>query len=73
MIAEVQKLLSLHKKQVIMKLTDNSPMPFGTHKGTKMANVPAKYLLWIYEQNLDVMNYIKENMEVLQKEVNKRK
>ncbi|MFV0329969.1 MAG: putative quorum-sensing-regulated virulence factor [Dysgonomonas sp.] len=56
-----------------MKLTDNSPMPFGVHKGTKMANVPAKYLLWIYEQNLDVMNYIKENMEVLQKEVNKRK
>jgi len=56
-----------------MKLTDNSPMPFGTHKGTKMANVPAKYLLWIYEQNLDVMNYIKDNMDVLRKEVMKKR
>lgn len=56
-----------------MKLTDNSLMPFGVHKGKKMADVPGKYLLWIYEQNLDVMNYIKENMDVLQQEVNKRK
>ncbi len=56
-----------------MKLTDNSLMPFGVHKGKKMADVPAQYLLWIYEQNLDVMNYIKENMDVLRQEIKKKK
>lgn len=56
-----------------MTLNDKSPMPFGAHKGKKMADVPAHYLLWIYEQNLDVMNYIKENMDALLKEINKRK
>jgi len=28
-------------------LSDTSPMPFGKHKGTNMANVPAAYLLWL--------------------------
>ncbi len=56
-----------------MKLTDKDPMPFGVHKGIKMANVPAKYLIWIYEQNLDVMSYIKENMDAIRLELNKKK
>ncbi len=30
-----------------MKLTDDSPMPFGKHRGEKMADVPASYLLWL--------------------------
>jgi uncharacterized protein (DUF3820 family) len=30
--------------------TDKSLMPFGKHKGTALANVPASYLLWIYDQ-----------------------
>jgi len=33
-----------------MKLTDESPMPFGKYKGEKMANVPASYLKWIYDE-----------------------
>lgn len=33
-----------------MKLTDESLMPFGKHKGEKMANVPASYLLWLYDE-----------------------
>lgn len=53
------------------KLTDESIMPWGIHKGTKMANVPASYLLYMYDNNkcdLPVKEYIKENLEVLKKE-----
>lgn len=54
------------------KLTDNSPMPCGKYKGEKMANVPASYLLWLYENNKcshQVREYIKDNHEALIKEV----
>ena len=56
-------------------LTDNSLMPFGKHKGQKMANVPADYLLWIFENNKctqEVANYIKENMDTLTFETNRK-
>ena len=52
-------------------LTDNSLMPFGKHKGTKMANVPASYLIWIYENNkcsIEVIKYVRENLDVLKEE-----
>jgi hypothetical protein len=49
-------------------LTDQSLMPFGLHKGTKLANVPASYLLWVYD-NLtlrpDLKKYIDENRDAL--------
>lgn len=32
------------------KLTDNCPMPFGPHKGTKMANVPDRDLKNLWER-----------------------
>ena len=53
-------------------LTDESLMPFGMHKGTKMANVPAKYLLFLYDNNKctsQVKDYIVENLDVLKLEV----
>jgi len=53
-------------------LTDESLMPFGMHKGTKMANVPAKYLLFLYDNNKctsQVKDYIVENEDVLRLEV----
>ncbi len=31
-------------------MKDTDPMPFGKYKGTKMANVPDSYLLWIYNR-----------------------
>lgn len=52
-------------------LTDNSLMPFGKYKGTKMANVPASYLIWIYENNkcsIEVIKYVRENLDVLKEE-----
>lgn len=54
------------------KLTDNSPMPWGKFQGVKMANVPAKYLLWLNDSgkaSSDVKNYIIENLDVLKKEI----
>lgn len=50
-------------------LTDKDAMPWGKYAGVKMANVPASYLLYLYENNKcsgDVKEYIKDNLEVLQ-------
>lgn len=63
-----------------MELTDESLMPFGKHKGEKMANVPASYLLWIYDEwtlpnprfgfvHKEVKAYIEENLDALKKEI----
>lgn len=64
-------------------LNDESPMPFGKHKGVKMANVPADYLLWVYEQikryapnkmtlaQKDIKTYVEDNLEVLKSELKK--
>jgi uncharacterized protein (DUF3820 family) len=43
-------------------------MPYGSHKGTKMTNVPAQYLLWLYENNKcsgEVKAYIIDNLDIL--------
>jgi len=58
------------------KLTDNMPMPFGKHKGEAMANVPASYLIFLYDNNLpdgNVKAYIEENMDALRKEITEKK
>lgn len=58
------------------KLTDNSIIWFGKYKGTKLANVPAGYLKYIYDNNyctLDLAKYISENMDVIEKEINENK
>lgn len=57
-----------------MKLTDESIMPVGKHKGKPMQDVPAEHLIYIYENvncfgNIAVKNYIAENIEYLQMEV----
>lgn len=49
-------------------LTDTSLMPFGKHKGEKMANVPADYLIWCFDNNKcnpAVRAYISANEHVL--------
>jgi uncharacterized protein (DUF3820 family) len=56
-------------------LTDQNKMPFGKWTGTRLANVPADYLIWIYENkkcNAEVAEYIKDNLEVLKKEVGEK-
>ncbi len=53
-------------------MEDNSLMPYGKNKGTKMANVPPDYLIWLYDNDKcsgDVKQYIFDNLEVLQAEI----
>lgn len=60
------------KEIQLMKLTDTSPMPFGKYKGTALANVPASYLIYIYEHAFcygAVKDYIRENLDALQLEI----
>lgn len=52
-------------------MEDSDIMPFGKYKGTRMIDVPAKYLLYIYEQGWcsgKVLDYITSNLEVLTKQ-----
>ena len=57
-------------------MNDNSIMPFGIYQGEKLANVPAKYLIWLYRENKcygELKKYIENNMEVLKEEIEKSK
>ncbi len=57
-------------------MDDNSLMPFGKHKGTKLANVPGSYLVWLYENGdvlkyerfKDLRDYIRDNLDALNTE-----
>jgi len=53
-------------------MDDNSIMPFGKYKGEKMANVPAEYLIWFYENRMVygwMKEYIENNLDVLKSEI----
>jgi uncharacterized protein (DUF3820 family) len=53
-------------------MTDESIMPFGKYKGEKIANVPAKYLMWLYYEGKvfgEVKQYISDNKDVLEQEI----
>jgi len=61
--------------------TDDSIMPFGAHKGKRMEDVPADYLLWL-EDNADTKSrsfhpalygYISSVYDVLEEEVDDAK
>jgi uncharacterized protein (DUF3820 family) len=57
---------------MLPELTAQSPMPFGKHQGEKLANVPARYLIYIYENfklHDNLKAYIKKNKDVLEAEV----
>jgi len=48
-------------------------MPFGAYRGYKMANVPGRYLLRLYESGVrlrpDLKAYIEDNLEVIKTEI----
>jgi hypothetical protein len=56
------------------KLKDTDIMPFGKHKGAQLKDVPASYLLWLYEQmrrdnfNVKLAYYIDEHTKQLNQE-----
>lgn len=48
-------------------------MTFGKFKGQKLANVPASYLIWLFDNGKcsgELKKYIEENMDSLQAEIN---
>jgi hypothetical protein len=52
-------------------LNDDSPMPWGIHRGKAMANVPADYLLWAYENekcDRPVKDYVSYNLDVIKQQ-----
>lgn len=57
-------------------MTDESIMPFGKFKGQKLANVPASYLIWLFDNDKcygELKEYIEENLESLRHEINESK
>ena len=53
-------------------MTDTDKITFGIHKGKAMANIPASYLMFLWESKKatpEVLEYIKENLEVIKREV----
>jgi uncharacterized protein (DUF3820 family) len=52
------------------KITDESEMAFGKYQGEQIGNVPAAYLLYLYDKNRAgrYKEYIEENMKMLQDE-----
>lgn len=59
------------KPKEIKALTDNDLMPSGKYQGTRMEDVPAKYLMYIYDNNMckpEVALYVKENLDVILKQ-----
>lgn len=58
------------------QLTDHTPMPFGRYRGKAMIDVPAHYLLWLFDQGCDhegVKRYINDNLDALRKEAGRGK
>ncbi len=54
-----------------MKYNDSTILKFGQFSGEKLANVPADYLLWLYNSkkiDVDLKIYIEFNMDVLKSE-----
>lgn len=52
-------------------MTDQDPMPFGVHHDKRMELVPARYLLWLRDQDCQhpgVKAYIEDNLAALMKE-----
>ena len=59
----------------MIKATDETIMPFGAHRGKKLANVPANYLIWMYENKRLVPyleEYVKDNWLVLETEIKRQ-
>lgn len=54
---------------------DHSVMPFGKFKGKQLINVPAFYLLWLYNEgcgHAGIKKYIIENLNSLRKEAGQK-
>jgi uncharacterized protein (DUF3820 family) len=56
-------------------LKDDSLMPYGKHKGEKMIDIPADYLLYLYDTGAlsnEVSKYVNDNLDVLKQQAKQR-
>jgi uncharacterized protein (DUF3820 family) len=56
-----------------MALEDTDKMPYGKFAGKEMQDVPASYLMWLYEEKKctgEVLTYIIDNLDALKTEIN---
>ncbi len=56
-------------------MNDKSIMPFGIHKGKRMANVPAPYLIWLFDNDKchgELWLYILDNKDDLKEEIKRQ-
>ena len=56
-------------------MNDNSIMPWGKHEGTKLANVPADYFIYMSDMGWlkgELKQYVEENMDALIKETQRK-
>ena len=67
----IQNIITMSQETTPKSFDDNSIMPFGKFKGKQMANIPAPYFLWLYNEGCShtgVRLYIQENLEGLKQE-----
>lgn len=53
-------------------MQDSDKIWFGKHQGKRLIDIPADYLIWIYEQGKcsgPLRKYIENNMDALKKEI----
>lgn len=58
------------------EFTDSTEMPFGQHKGKRMIDVPAKYLLWLFNEgckHAGVRKYLNENIDAIKQQANPKR
>jgi uncharacterized protein (DUF3820 family) len=66
-----KSLIIKSKTKQMTEYKDNTVLTWGKYKGQMLENVPADYLLWLYENKKgdpDLWMYIKANMDALLKE-----
>ncbi len=54
------------------ELIDDSLMPYGQYQGRKMIDVPASYLIWLYDNGKcspQVQKYVKDSYDALIQEL----
>ena len=44
-------------------VTDETRITFGKHKGSRMCDIPEEYLIWWYNENIEMILYIQDNID----------
>lgn len=64
------------KPRIPPVITDETIMTYGKHRGKEFQEIPADYLIWLYEETdcpLNIKTYVEDNMDVLEAEIRRAK